>query len=145
MWWESDDEWLWPFEPFLKIETTLCKYWTSIRIKISMTCVFKEYEVEIKMIQEQWLQLFYSFKRHDSTLKKHVKKHVHLIRWYLFCSFMILGTSFCGHTFLRWVCVNIYLKKSISSYRPGNPCTFYATISSFRKLFKTKLEGCLCW
>ena len=25
-----------------------CQYWTSIKIKISMTCVYKEYEVKIK-------------------------------------------------------------------------------------------------
>ena len=25
--------------------------------KISMTCVHKEYEVKMKMVQEQWLQL----------------------------------------------------------------------------------------
>ena len=32
-----------------------------IEIKISMTCVYKEYEVEIKMVQEQWLQLKLKF------------------------------------------------------------------------------------
>ena len=30
-------------------------------MKISMTCVYKEYEVKIKMVQEQWLQLEMKF------------------------------------------------------------------------------------
>ena len=42
---------------FLPLKTTLCKFWTSIKIKISMTCVYREYEVKIKMVQQQWLQL----------------------------------------------------------------------------------------
>ena len=46
--WESDEEWSWPFEPFSKLKTTFCKYWTSIKIKIGMICVYKEYEVIIK-------------------------------------------------------------------------------------------------
>ena len=32
-----------------------------IKIKISMTCVYKEYEGKIKMAQEQWLQLKLKF------------------------------------------------------------------------------------
>ena len=32
-----------------------------IKVKISMTCVYKEYEVKIKMIQELWLQLKMKF------------------------------------------------------------------------------------
>ena len=39
----------------------LCEYWTWINIKISMICVYKEYEVKIKMEQEQWLQLKIKF------------------------------------------------------------------------------------
>ena len=27
-WWGSDEEWFWQFKPFLKLKTTLCKYWT---------------------------------------------------------------------------------------------------------------------
>ena len=34
-----------------------CKYLASIKIKISMICVYKEYEI----VQEQWLQLKVSF------------------------------------------------------------------------------------
>ena len=49
-WWESDEEWFWPFEPFLKLKTTFCIYWTSIKTKISMTFVCKEYEDKIIMV-----------------------------------------------------------------------------------------------
>ena len=31
------------------------EYWTSVKIKIDMTCVSKEYEIKTKMEQEQWL------------------------------------------------------------------------------------------
>ena len=37
---------------FSKLKTTFCKYGTSVIIKISMTC-YKEYEVKMKMVQEQ--------------------------------------------------------------------------------------------
>ena len=33
----------------------------SIKIKISMACVSKEYEVITKMVQEQWMQLKMTF------------------------------------------------------------------------------------
>ena len=46
---------------FLKLRTTLSKYWTSIKIKISMTWVYKEYKIKIQMVQEQWLQLKMKF------------------------------------------------------------------------------------
>ena len=36
-WLESEEEWIWTFEPFSNLKTTFCKYWTSIKIKISMT------------------------------------------------------------------------------------------------------------
>ena len=49
-WWSCEKESLWLFEPF-------CKFWTLIKIKVSMTCVYKGYQVQIKMVQEQWLQL----------------------------------------------------------------------------------------
>ena len=51
------EELFWPFKPCSKLKTTFCKYWTSVKIKSSMTCVYKKYEVKIKMVQEQWLQL----------------------------------------------------------------------------------------
>ena len=43
------------WQPFSKLKTTFCKYWTSIIIKIGMTFVYKEYEVKygtIKMVEE---------------------------------------------------------------------------------------------
>ena len=39
------------------LKTAFCEYWTSIKMKINMTCVSKEYEIKTKMEQEQWLQL----------------------------------------------------------------------------------------
>ena len=54
----------WPFKPFSKLKTTFCKYWTRFKTKISMTCVYKEYEVKIKYINEvhgmntHWYQTF---------------------------------------------------------------------------------------
>ena len=44
--WESDKE---LFKPFPKLEAIFCKYYILIKIKFSMTCVYKEYEVKIKM------------------------------------------------------------------------------------------------
>ena len=35
-----------PTLSFLKLKTTSCRYRISIKIKISMTCVYKEYEVK---------------------------------------------------------------------------------------------------
>ena len=45
----------------ISMNKVFCKYQTSIKIKISMTCVYKEYEVKIKMAQEQLLQLKMKF------------------------------------------------------------------------------------
>ena len=42
---------------FSRVKTTFCKYWTSIKIKITMTWVCKENEDKIKMVEEEWLQL----------------------------------------------------------------------------------------
>ena len=60
-WWESEEEWFWRFENFSKLKTAFCEYWTSIKIKISMICVSKEYKIKTKMVQEQWLQLKMTF------------------------------------------------------------------------------------
>ena len=62
-WLESHKVWFWPLEPFSKVKATFCKYWTLIKIKISMICVYKEYEAKIIMMQEQWLDLKISFYR----------------------------------------------------------------------------------
>ena len=56
-WWESQEECFWSFKPFSKLKTTICKDWTLIKIKISMTCVCKEYEGKMKIVLEQWLEL----------------------------------------------------------------------------------------
>ena len=49
------------FQNFWKsVKTKFCKYWTSIKIKISVTSMYRDYEFEIKMVPEQWLQLKWS-------------------------------------------------------------------------------------
>ena len=60
-WWEPDKEWLWWFENFSKLKTAFCEYWTSIKTKISVICVSKEYECKTKMVEEQWLQIKKTF------------------------------------------------------------------------------------
>ena len=44
-------------QPFSKQKTAFCECWTSIKIKINMTCVSKEYESKTIIVHEQWLQL----------------------------------------------------------------------------------------
>ena len=41
---------------FSKLKPVFCKYWTSIKIKTSMTvtCIYKEYEVKVKMVSWWW-------------------------------------------------------------------------------------------
>ena len=56
-WREPEEEWFWRFEPFSKLKTAFCEYWTSIKMKVNMTCVSKEYEIKTKQEQGQWLQL----------------------------------------------------------------------------------------
>ena len=60
-WWGSEEKWFWLFKHFSKLKMTLCEYWISIKIKISMICVLKEYKIESKMVQKQWLQLKMTF------------------------------------------------------------------------------------
>ena len=48
-------------EAFSTLKTAFCEYWTSIKIKISTTCVSKEYGMKTKMVHEQWLQLKMKF------------------------------------------------------------------------------------
>ena len=50
-----------PIWTFFKAKSNICKYWTLNKIKISMTCVHKEYEVKINMVKEQGLQLKMKF------------------------------------------------------------------------------------
>ena len=43
---------------FIKcLQSSSAIYWTSIKTKMSMTCVSKEYDIETKMVHEQWLLL----------------------------------------------------------------------------------------
>ena len=56
-WREPEEERFWWFEPFSKLKTALCEYWTSIKIKITMNCLSEKYEIKVKMVHEQWLQL----------------------------------------------------------------------------------------
>ena len=60
-WWEPEAECFWPFKHFSKLKTTFCKYWTLIKVKISMACVYKEHEVKMKLVQEQWQHLKMKF------------------------------------------------------------------------------------
>ena len=56
-----EEEWFRLFEPFSMLEKLFCKYWTSIKMKIIITCVYKEYKIKMKMVQERWLQLKMKF------------------------------------------------------------------------------------
>ena len=56
-WREPEEEWFWWFEPFSMLKTAFHECWTSIKIKINMTCVLREYKIKTKMEQGQWLQL----------------------------------------------------------------------------------------
>ena len=44
-------------QTFFEAKNSFLWYWTSIKIKINLTCVSKEYEIKTKFEQEQWLQL----------------------------------------------------------------------------------------
>ena len=60
-WWEAEEKWFWPFKHFSKLKTAFCEYWTKIKIKISITSVYKDYEIKTKLVQEEWLQLKMKF------------------------------------------------------------------------------------
>ena len=57
MWRKPEEEWFWGFKLFSKLKTAFCEYLSSIKIKINMTCVSREYEMKTIMEQEEWLQL----------------------------------------------------------------------------------------
>ena len=44
---DPEEEWFWWFKSFPKVKTAFCEYWTSIKIKINMTCVPKEYGIAL--------------------------------------------------------------------------------------------------
>ena len=48
-WWKLNEEWFWSFKLFSELKATFCKYWILINTKISMTCVYKDYKVNISM------------------------------------------------------------------------------------------------
>ena len=56
-WNEPGEKWFWQFEPFSKLKVAFRECWTSIKIKINITCVSKGYKIKTKMEQKQWLQL----------------------------------------------------------------------------------------
>ena len=56
--WNFGKVWFLPFIPFLMLKATLSKYGTSNNIKVIMICVYKECEVKMKMVQEEWKFLF---------------------------------------------------------------------------------------
>ena len=56
-WWEPEEEWFSRFKPFSKLKSAFYEYWTSIKIKISMTCMFKEYKIKTKMVKKHWRHL----------------------------------------------------------------------------------------
>ena len=60
-WVVGPEKWFCQFESFSKLQTTFFIYWTLIKVKISMTCKYKEYEVIIKIVQEQQLYLKMKF------------------------------------------------------------------------------------
>ena len=78
-WWEPKEKWFWQFKPFSKLKTTFYEYWTSIKIKISMTCVWKEYEIKTKMVQAQCLHL-----KFDIYIYIYIYKRALPIGFYIF-------------------------------------------------------------
>ena len=40
-WWEFYKDWFWSLKPFSKLKATFCKYWTLMKIKIGMSCVYR--------------------------------------------------------------------------------------------------------
>ena len=50
--WKFDKE-FWPFKSFLVLKTTFCKFWTWVKIRISMTLVCIKHDE--KKMQGQWL------------------------------------------------------------------------------------------
>ena len=88
---KPEEEWFWWFKPFLKLRAAFRGYWMSIKIKINITCVSKEYEIKTKMEQEQWLQLKILF-----LLGYNLKTVVWWGDWYLVRWRSLLGEIFLG-------------------------------------------------
>ena len=56
--WRQSGKWFWWFEPFSKLKAAFYEYWTLLKIKISMTCLTKEYEIKTKYWVITWKPLF---------------------------------------------------------------------------------------
>ena len=46
---------------FSQLKRSFCEYWTLVKIKISMSCMYKECEIKIKLVQKQRLQIKMAF------------------------------------------------------------------------------------
>ena len=59
--WEPDGEWFWLFESFSKLKITFSNS-IEYQLKSKLAWLaYTEYEVKIKIAQEQWLQLKMKF------------------------------------------------------------------------------------
>ena len=68
-WWVSE-EWLWPFKPSSRLKAIFHKYWPSIKIKVSITCVYKDYDQHLVfVICLNRLQLTYSIFQNKDNLE----------------------------------------------------------------------------
>ena len=56
--WRQLGKWFWWFEPFSKLKAAFYEYWTLLKIRISMTCLTKEYEIKTKYWVITWKPLF---------------------------------------------------------------------------------------
>ena len=77
-WWVPEEDWFWWFEPFSKLKPAFCEQWVSVKIKTSMTCVHKEYEVKTKMVQENffnWDSFYARLSSHYDAWSYKKKKH----------------------------------------------------------------------
>ena len=61
-------EWFWQFKPFSKLKTSFYEWWTSIKIKNSMTCVYKAHEIEKKMDRRK-MKIFMGYNMRGSLLE----------------------------------------------------------------------------
>ena len=82
-WWVPEEDWFWWFEPFSKLKPAFCEQWASVKIKTSMTCVHKEYEVKTKWCRKIFLIGIHSMQgwaattMHGVTRKRSTKRLEH--------------------------------------------------------------------
>ena len=82
-WWESEEEWCWPFESFSKLKITFCKLWASSKLAWPLYTSGVLY----KMMQGRWLQL---------KLKFLLGYNVKIVIW---CGQLTFGTASTSPTF----------------------------------------------